>query len=343
MIYHFSYWMGLNDRLPFLFQRPLNLLGLYAVSTFYCLSGAALFIVYRSRKINFALLSEFAIKRIFRICPLFWVATTASIAFADFTALKTEPIRVMLSYTLLFSWFDPTAYFTTGAWSIGNEWAFYSLFPILLIAWKQPWSRICVIVLSVIASCYYAFFLISPNISVATQFATYIAPLNQVILFVGGMAVGSFIIERPQFHSSLPILLGATLIFFTISYTFDKPQCIHGVLRMAIVGICLAWCYGAGVRCRQSGKIGHILNWVGTLSYSVYLLHPIMFRITSKMVGEVISLTSDFAFKSEFRVLLILTLASVSTMIVSHLSYKLLELPMMRIGQTLSKKIVEQG
>ena len=320
MVYHYQGWLGWTDNLIFALQRPLTLLGLYSVSTFYCLSGAALFIVYHSRTVDLNFLREFAIKRSLRICPLFWATTTVSLALVGFAATQNDSYRVFLSYSLLFSWLDPTAYFTTGAWSIGNEWAFYTLFPFLLAAYKYRLSKYLLIIVALSVSSYYAFMVIDPTIAVDDQWSAYIDPLNQVLLFVGGIIIGSLIIKRSSSSASLPILLAASSLFVVISCLFDTPHCIHGFLRLTLAGVCLAWCYGAGTVQRRTGWMGHSLDWVGSLSYSVYLLHPVVFKVAGWFLRRLASFIPDFIWKSQVTAISIFFSAVIGTMIVAHFS-----------------------
>lgn len=338
MFYHFSLWLGYDESLPFYVQRPLKLLGLYAVATFYCLSGAALYIVYRSRDLNFEYLREFLIKRSFRILPLFWVATTISLALSGFAALENDSWRIFLSYSTLFSWLDPSAYFTPGAWSIGNEWAFYSLFPLLLVGWKFLWSRILIVAASVVASSYYAFVYIDPSLSLSEQWPIYIAPLNQIVLFVGGIAAGSAIVARAPSISPLAILWGASLLFLAISYSFRSQTCFYGFSRIALIGICIAWCYGAGCLVKKSGKVGSVLDWLGALSYSIYLLHPIAFRVVNKAMDLLLS-RYPFLKNGEYWVsILVLLVSVVVTLVVSYCSYTMLEKPLVGVGKSLASR-----
>jgi len=282
-------------------------------------------------------LREFFTKRAFRICPLFWLATTASIGFAAFAPLFHEPYRVLLSYSLLFSWLDPTAYFSTGAWSIGNEWAFYSLFPLLLWAWQRPSSRIAVIGASLTISLYYAFAPIDPSTSDSDQWRMYIAPLNQLILFVGGLLVGSYIVAHPSPRASLPVLMISGLLFVVISWMFDRQQCTHGFLRLIFVGFSLAWCYGSGMLRRSEAWIARSLDWIGALSYSVYLLHPLVFRLMKKILGEISALAPASIVTGELMGLWMFVLSVIGTMVVSHYSYRMLEKPAMGVGRLLAR------
>ena len=339
VLYHYSLWLNINTGLPFVIQRPLNLLGLYAVSTFFVLSGAALYIVYSGRSVTRSFAREFAIKRIFRICPLFWMVTTATIAFAGFAVLQTELWRVALSYSLLFAWLDPGAYYAIGAWSIGNELAFYSLFPLLLVSWKKKWSRRLLLFSVVVITCYYSFLVIDPHILVSDQWQNYISPWNQLVLFVGGLYVGSLILTGRLGETFWRnVAIGATLLFLAVSYIFSTSFCIHGFVRFTLIGICLLWCLYFGILTPKTGKVGQFLDWIGTLSYSSYLLHPIAFKLTSILLGKILALFPALLIGFGMEIFLTFGIAITVTMVISQLSYSLLERPMVKFGRSMCSK-----
>ena len=133
MIFHYSCLT--KPHLPSFIQLSLDKLGYYSVCSFYVLSGAALYIVYHKRSLSLKFCRDFFIKRFARIAPLFWLATTLALAlqmFGDGSLPGSK--NIFLVYSLLFSWVDPGLYYVGGAWSIGNEWVFYSIFPLMLLA-----------------------------------------------------------------------------------------------------------------------------------------------------------------------------------------------------------------
>src|ERR1035441_920741 len=137
VLYHYKLWSGITCAYPIeqLFQRT----GIYAVCTFYVLSGMSLAIVYGRRQVDGPFLFEFTVKRVFRIAPLFWAATTLTIVirWILFPALGLASnglpphhvLLAVLNYSLAFGWVRPDLYIAGAAWSIGNELVFYSLFP----------------------------------------------------------------------------------------------------------------------------------------------------------------------------------------------------------------------
>lgn len=195
VIYHYISWSrGALDG-----EFLLGKLGLYAVSIFYILSGLSLTIVYQNRIKHLPDIISFFIKRVFRIFPLFWLVVTVFILI-KLTASIVGPeefsvpiYKIFLNYTLLFGFIEPSAYLTTGAWSIGNELVFYTIFPIVFILTnKYPWVLSTTMFLSVISGLYFAFWAINADVQLSKQWAVYINPFNQLFLFMAGVAIGKW-------------------------------------------------------------------------------------------------------------------------------------------------------
>src|SRR2546428_310239 len=75
MIYYFLYWE--YGKFPFISLFARN--ALYGLSIFYIISGLTLFYVYENKMSSKSDLREFFRHRIFRVFPLFWLATIVSI------------------------------------------------------------------------------------------------------------------------------------------------------------------------------------------------------------------------------------------------------------------------
>ena len=87
---------------------------------------------------------DFFRKRFFRIYPLLWLATIVSILISKKTA---NPSDVLLNLSGLFGFVKWDTYFATGAWSIGNELVFYSLFPVLILVFRKKNSSAALLLL----------------------------------------------------------------------------------------------------------------------------------------------------------------------------------------------------
>jgi len=192
LVYHYSTWVGLGWVWPL--NGLISCLGIYAVSTFYILSGTSLAIVYGRQVVDGAFLREFTIKRLLRITPLFWLASGASLmipivkwlARGDASGLPAAS-RLFWNFSLLFSWLKPEAYIATGAWSIGNELFFYTLFPLFILFWNRSrWLFVGTVGVTLVFPLWAVFHMLDQRASLASQWVLYIQPLNQCFLFAGG-------------------------------------------------------------------------------------------------------------------------------------------------------------
>jgi len=115
-------------------------LGIYGVSAFYILSGLSLAIVYNKKITNFNSIKVFVIRRFFRIIPLLWFVTIIYLLVHRIPQYYL-PIpslnKLLLNLTGLFGFISPKSYFLTGAWSIGNELVFYSIFPLIIYMYDK--------------------------------------------------------------------------------------------------------------------------------------------------------------------------------------------------------------
>ncbi len=330
MVYHYSVWSELE--LSPLLGGPLRALGVYAVSSFYVLSGAALLIVYHKRSVDLAFLRDFAVKRTARIVPLFWLATTLGVL-ARYLQGEWWPakLKLLMTYSLAFSWLDPTAYFATGAWSIGNEWAFYTLFPLLLLAWRGGrWWFSAALVVCLTVGLGYAFAGFDRDLTFSEQWPRYIEPLNQLPLFICGIALGGPILRHHGRNRRALVLGGgmSTLLFLVLARHPDSEsvELVTGFYRIAYVAICVLWCYSAGIF-QARGTWAAPVAFLGRVSYSVYLLHPLvhfyLLFVAKHYLGWGPSAWLSFG------------LALPLTLALSWASYVVLEKPFMDLGKRL--------
>lgn len=152
-------------------------LGVYAVVTFYVLSGLSLTIVYGDRFRNPADYRAYVTKRLLRIAPLFSVVVTLVVLLGVIRnrvgldeGFSINVWQLFLNYSLLFGFVKPDAYLPTGAWSIGNEMVFYAFLPILIVLGRKgrAWALGQAIVLSV-PFVYFAFVAITPTATLASR------------------------------------------------------------------------------------------------------------------------------------------------------------------------------
>ncbi|MCO4292920.1 acyltransferase [Solitalea sp. MAHUQ-68] len=289
MLYHVDFWIngksGIDGFLP--------KVGIYGVSIFYILSGLTLYYVYIDKlSLTLNQLKNFFLKRFFRIFPLLWLSIIL-------TALlnKKLPAADVLIYNLtgLFGIVKREYYLAAGAWSIGNELVFYLFFPvfILLIKKSKPLFFIFSALLLAIYS-YFAFSGLSPNLTLEEQWAIYINPLNQVFLFLSGFLIGYFFkFLNIQSNFNLLILALAVVVFAFFPVYGDAGKIVMGYNRLLFSLLCWLICvcfYKLSINIPR--WIDKPLSLLGEASYSLYLLHPIIWFL----VGGAINVFSKHVF-----------------------------------------------
>lgn len=204
-----------------------------------------------------------------------------------------------------------------------------------LACMEKLWTRTIAVSCAIAASSHFSFTLLDPTISLSEQWPEYVHPLNHILLFVGGMAVGSALTTDSRGRPPFALLGLSPAVFFVIAFSFDTEQGIHGVVRLILISVCISWCYGAGKLRNGCGYIGKVLDWLGARSYSVYLLHLIVFSIAFKAI-EGITKTDPHRVPSETSAQSsTFSIAVIATLIVSHISYVTLERPMMKLGRSM--------
>lgn len=345
MFYHYKGWCGIQLGYPLeqVFQR----LGVYAVCTFYALSGTSLGMVYARRKVDANFLVEFGIKRFFRIAPLFWSAITLTILLRwllmphlGMAGEGMPPHPYLLagaSYSLLFGWVRPDAYVPTGGWSIGAEMVFYSLFPGLLVLMRRAWWKSGLVfgtcLLIGLAFGHY-FMDRKMELGSGEQWPFYINAINHLFLFVGGMGLA---LLHDQHKKSSPRWIVAGLLLSVALFVFWPTQgrggsvLVTGWERLLFGGVSLAFCHIALGWPFKFGALAGLFVWIGNISYAVYLLHP--------LAADLVSIV-NFKFL-HLNLLLVSCLLSLPlTLIGATLSWVYLEKPLMRLGRRLAGKIL---
>ncbi|MCX6182494.1 MAG: acyltransferase [Bacteroidetes bacterium] len=300
-------------------------LGVFGVSIFYILSGITLHHVY-SNQLNFSKKSvvEYFTKRIFRIFPLLW---TVTLLFLFLGSRSFEKDVIFLNFTGLFSIYKWDAAIATGAWSIGNELFFYSLFPVLL--WTLTKSKplfFSLLSLSFLLCIYYSFFVMNEQSTLWTQWRSYTNPLNQVFLFVGGIYLGHLLQNKIQKSNwILYALLFSITAFFIYPVSGDLIHLVTGTNRLVFYFLCFAICFCFYKLPVQVPNFLHQpLGKLGEMSYSVYLLHPIVYAALSHF------------YKEESNSFLFIFGAVVSTLSLSYLVYYFFEKKFIALGKSFS-------
>lgn len=274
MVYHYSVWtFG-----KFNAETILGRIGIYGVSIFYVLSGVTLFYVYAEKMRPSARdLADFYLKRILRIFPLLWLATLLTLVFVG---TAPDYVKLFLNLTGLFSIVQWDGHIAAGAWSIGNELVFYLFFPVFVLLLKR--NKIALFFFSLIIAgvyFYFSFVRFDPTLALNAQKSDYFNPLNQVFLFLGGFLIGyfskRFFLSKLGCYALLTVAI-ATFVFYPAAG--DRIHLLAGTTRIVFTFICFAVCWCAcQLQLQLPEFLERSLSLLGECSYSVYLLHPVVY------------------------------------------------------------------
>jgi exopolysaccharide production protein ExoZ len=278
---------------------PLKDWGYLGVNLFFAISGYVICLV--ASKPTFSPAS-FAIKRVFRLFPMYWVAM-ATIAFMiTIGKYRPEPLGHFLYSMTLLPQSGPSAYDVS--WTLERELVFYALATVTV-----PFAGIpgLAIVLTTLAAAGWYFGNPWSYHLLSTIHADFLAG---VVLFL-------FHDQAKRLGTIAPIAIGMALLAYTRShdFVFSVPLCM-GLILLGMINLRLPWHRWP-------------LRWIvqaGDASYSIYLLHYIVYfwaAFTSARVPW--SLPDWLCEPWRFVTLAMCCLISVMT-------WRHIERPMIRIG-----------
>ncbi|MDQ2771498.1 MAG: acyltransferase [Bacteroidota bacterium] len=332
MLYHCASWtLGSQTASSF-----LGRIGIYGVAIFYVLSGLTLGYVYQATLHPTARdLWTFYKRRIYRIFPLLWLATLASIVLSKHLP---NPTDLILNLTGLFGFFRWNTYFATGAWSIGNELTFYLIFPPAVFLFRNSrlgFIALLFVILGILV--YFAYILLNQCQPLAEQWHSYTNPLNQVFFFLAGFTI-SRLINPKKARLSFCLMsasLGA-LLFWVIRVPDGTINLVTGHNRLLFVFSCLLICAGFFRASYANSWIEKPLARLGQVSYSLYLLHPLVYAV--------VKLAATMATKRGIHIgnLFTIAFAVIISLIISNISYIYFENYFIRLSHSKDATLIKQ-
>lgn len=322
MVYHYSSWSigGLDS------SDIWSRFGLYAVSIFYFISGFSLAYVYWD-KVDFSV-KDYMLRRFFRIAPLFYLVSILAFAYQFSKTGELDFIKAFLNFTFLFSIFDPSAYYSTGAWSIGNEMFFYFIFALILASNNRHKWLIISLVVSLVSIYYFRGYELDFDQGLSSQWPTYINPLNHAICFLFGICAYTYRAEVYRICSGLIgkiVCFSSAGLIFVLPIEGDRINLVVGwngiLLMLSSLALFLLFLVKDGMAIFNT----KLSTFLGDISYSVYLVHPFCWFFIKKIFAAIGLPLSG---------LLFWVLSILITIFVSFCTYQLVE----KVGITIGKR-----
>ena len=325
MFYHYIRWyfpkyLGPDDL--------LSKVGVFGISAFFIISGMSMCLAYNGRLDSAAGVNQYVLRRALRIIPLYILASATALLLASIeTTSSVVDVwgwrSIVLNFSLLFAFVDPSKAVPVGGWSIGNELFFYCYFPValFLIRLNRAWA-ISVIALATSIFLYWTLFLL-PVTGGANFWKDYVSNQSQGLYFIVGIII-AYLSKSYRLGTVPSIGLGA--VSFVAFYYY--PVASKTDLMLGWDRVFLSVCTIVFVACIYyiHVKVPKALTWllttIGALSFSIYMVHPLAFTFV-----RLLPFTYGWTPQQ------IITAAVCCTLVVSYIVYHWFELPIMRLGK----------
>jgi peptidoglycan/LPS O-acetylase OafA/YrhL len=331
---------------------PLLMGGRFAVMLFFVLSGFVLALPYFTG-VKVAYL-PYLVRRFFRLYPpfAFAVLVSALLCFLlggqllpAFSSWLSDPwstpvtSRVVAAHLLTVGIKDYSISLDTPIWSVIVEMRVSLLFPLLVWYTRRlGWPGIAVAVVAAFA-CAKAQAAIGESTAYVVADSTVGALLltgRYLVLFLLGVILAARLnwvkttVDRlsPKLHAIVFILM----VFTWLTLAYERVMDAHrgyvdiffGVFTMYLIGLCVTY---QTLSARLSGRIS---QWLGNISYSLYLIHmPALMAVVYLMHRRA-------------SLLEMLAVAFPATLVAGHVMHYLIERPSMALGRKLSEPTIRK-
>ena len=305
---------------------PISDIGFTGVAVFFVISGFVLFVstpyligVNGSGK-------DFALRRIIRLVPLYWIATTLKLLIVLLIPSETfhssfMPFHTIASYLFIAARNkagDISPLHAVG-WTLNYEMFFYFLFAAALYFKKSPLLFVGgILVALVIGGLFF-----DPYTTPA--FVAYMQPI--VLQFLLGMFIGYVCVKGWKVNTYFLVLM--LLVGLYIDLTVKVPGYDLGWESFLVVGIpsALIVAGAALLEPKLQRWIPVVLRQLGDSTYSLYLFHPFIFGVMAFILVRADINKPGFIFP----------VMIVCAVIAGWLIYRYLELPLTKFFRKLAK------
>lgn len=307
----------IQDKFPS-FNFPMWDLGLAGVAVFFVISGFVMVVSTQRLQHKSNAWREFASRRIIRIVPIYWLATTLKLAIVLMIPALAVHSQFDLLHTVASYFFihirDESGNFSplhAVGWTLNYEMFFYFIFSLALSFHKNPIAFVSGILSGLIGVG------LLFDVHTSASFVAYMQPI--MLQFVIGMLIGYCCVNRKTAPYPLAIIMTLVGAYFVANNV--PPVEYLGWQAFFEVGLPAALLVAgfAFLEPYIQVYIPRFLQELGDSSYSLYLFHPFILALTAIVVAKL------GWYSSAWSIAIIMTLASV---LGGWLIYKLVELPM---------------
>lgn len=303
LLFHVTELSGTKLHQPFCFN--LFRFGSAGVDFFFVLSGFIIFFVHRADIGHRDRFQPFAIKRLIRVYPLYWIVTLillpAYFLVPSFGYGYENHLATILQSLLLIP--QEHGPILTVGWSLCYEVFFYTVFglAILLPFNISFWMLGIWLSGSILNTVLETVFLIKSHFVIQFLFSYH------TLEFAFGCLAAFLVFRRFQFRAALFLIFGGVLFLLTgIGQSYQLFQ-LHPAIAYGFPS-CLILIGAATLDLRQTIHPSSLLSYLGDASYSIYLTHYPCLSAALKLFLA-LNLFSVLGHGLTFAVLILVTLA----------------------------------
>jgi peptidoglycan/LPS O-acetylase OafA/YrhL len=321
--------------------RPFILSGRTGVVLFFVVSAFTLCLSSSTRKEKSHPVRAFYIRRVFRIVPLYYVLLLVTVwRDSHFSGLHYSVSDIARCLTFTFNFVPGKSEgIVQASWTLGVEMLFYLLFP-LFFARMNTLSKAVVFFFAALCLSLGFEALVSRSAlppALQSRFF-YFSFLHSLPVFAMGFIVFYAYSDKRFRHALTPmragwLLTASLLTYLFLSYSAAVPArfdfCLHAlVFASVIVGL---------IALPIPALVNLVSCWLGTISYSLYLLHPVCLWLLGSLYPKIYRhLPETPAFAVCFACTLCLLIPF------AYATYSLIEVPGIRAGSRLIKALARR-
>lgn len=274
-------------------------------------------------------LLSFYVRRFFRIAPLFYFILAASIVYgAHHFAFIPDLGAILASILFVFNFIpDMQVGIVWASWTIGVEMPFYLLFPLFYRWFDNAWKAGAFLAFTILCAGL-AKFLVGLAAPGSDEFMKW-SIARHLPVFACGML--SFHICTIILRNGSPgrergiFIVGLALLLFTALLQGSTPGLLDSYYWQAIMFSALL----VGLAIHPTAVlVNRLTAFLGKLSYSLYLIHPILIHSLSPVYHKIYAWQAPLTVRWGASVALTLALL----VLLAYLTYRLVEKPGMRLG-----------
>jgi len=348
--------------LPYPVHR-ITVFGWHGVQLFFLASCVTLLMSWNNevRRFGAADARAFFVRRFFRIAPAYYLAA----AFYYFVSPPPggfDALQLLATLTFVNTWHPllmPTEasrwLVVPGGWSIGVEFTFYFLFPIIAITVTSLRRALLFLVATLCAGT------ILNSVTSATlaghysdsavdNFIYFWFP-NQFPVFAFGSVVYFLIVlmARPEFAKARRRIARNSTLYASIAVAMviglahlHLPHWLTLAPPFVPVFILASVVFAGFIFSLSSAERGLFVNrpvqWMGKVSFSAYLLHYVVISVLTSRLSHVLMLDST-GYRAILAFALLWGVTVPAIFLASYVAYRVIELPMIGYGHAIARRL----